>query len=206
MKSYIHFIRHGITEGNAKKWYYGWTDVPLLPEGVAALQNLCAQGIYPPLLDADCYTSGMVRTEQTFQVIYGDAPHRALPHMKEINFGDWERLTFEELKSDPHFDTWINDKTGTVAYPGGESLSTFAVRIGQGLTELLALHHLKELSHSADNQDAVSILVCHGGVIAASMENMFPNEKETFWQWVPDPGHGYTVYLKDGKPESYEPI
>jgi len=50
MKSYIHFIRHGITEGNAKKWYYGWTDVPLLPEGVAALQNLCAQCIYPPLL------------------------------------------------------------------------------------------------------------------------------------------------------------
>ena len=66
-KSYIHFIRHGLTEGNLRRWYYGSTDIPLAPEGFAALESLRDAGIYPELGDADCYTSGMLRTEQTFR-------------------------------------------------------------------------------------------------------------------------------------------
>ena len=98
MKSYIHFIRHGVTEGNANRWFYGWADVNLLPEGVEELKRLRDAGTYPPLLDADCYTSGMCRTEQTFEIIYGDVPHRQIPAMKELNFGQWECKTWEELK------------------------------------------------------------------------------------------------------------
>ena len=45
MKSYIHFIRHGITEGNQKGWYYGSLDIPLTEEGVAALKTLKEQKI-----------------------------------------------------------------------------------------------------------------------------------------------------------------
>lgn len=98
-KSYIHFIRHGLTEGNLRRWYYGSTDIPLAPEGFAALESLRDAGIYPELGDADCYTSGMLRTEQTFQTIYGDVPHKALPLMKEMNFGTCECKTFDELKT-----------------------------------------------------------------------------------------------------------
>ena len=47
MKSCIHFIRHGLTEGNTKKWFYGWADVPLLAEGIAALEELKKEGLYP---------------------------------------------------------------------------------------------------------------------------------------------------------------
>ena len=70
MKSYIHFIRHGITEGNLKGWYYGNLDVPLAPEGFAKLEELKSQDIYPSASGADCYTSGLLRTEQTFTAIY----------------------------------------------------------------------------------------------------------------------------------------
>ena len=87
MKSYIHFIRHGITEGNQKGWYYGSLDIPLTEEGVAALKTLKEQKIYPPLDHADCYTSGLRRTEETFCTIYGDVPHKALPLLQEMNFG-----------------------------------------------------------------------------------------------------------------------
>lgn len=206
MKSYIHFIRHGITEGNTSRWYYGWSDIPLLPEGIEELTSLRDQGIYPPLLEADCYTSGMLRTEQTFQVIYGDVPHKTLPLMKEMNFGQWEMRTFEDLKSEPLFNTWMNDKTGNFAFPDGDSPVSFSARIAKGLTELRGLHRLKELSHRHNGRDAVSILVCHGGVIGNVMEQMFPGHRENFWQWIPDPGHGYTVYFDfvTGQPVSYE--
>lgn len=203
-KSYIHFIRHGLTEGNTRRWYYGWTDLPLLPEGVEALKGLRDAGIYPPLADADCYTSGMLRTEQTFQTIYGDVPHEVLPLMKEMNFGLCECRTFDEMKTMDFFDDWINDRTGTIAYPEGDSVETFHSRIRQGLKELLGYHRLKELSHRHDGQDAISILVCHGGVIAACMETMFSGERANFWEWIPDPGHGYTVYFKDSEPERYD--
>jgi alpha-ribazole phosphatase len=206
MKSYIHFIRHGLTEGNLRKWYYGWSDLPLAEEGVSALQNLRTQGVYPSLGDADCYTSGMLRTEQTLETIYGDIPHQTLPLMKEMNFGTWECKTFEELKSEPLFDTWMNDKDGTMVFPEGDSVITFYARIREGLSQLRGLHRMKELSHRHSGKDAVSLLVCHGGVIAASMENMFPHQRENFWQWIPEPGRGYTVYFQESEPVSYEVI
>ena len=36
-------IRHGITEGNARRLYYGAADIPLLPEGEEALRRLAAR-------------------------------------------------------------------------------------------------------------------------------------------------------------------
>lgn len=63
---------------------------------------------------------------------------------------------------------------------------------------------MKELSHRHSGKDAVSILVCHGGVIAASMEILFPQVQTTFWEWIPDPGHGYTVYFEESEPIKYE--
>ena len=43
----IHFIRHGITEGNLKRWHYGWADIPLAPEGMETLKRLREENIYP---------------------------------------------------------------------------------------------------------------------------------------------------------------
>lgn len=62
-----------------------------------------------------------------------------------------------------------------------------------------SLHRLKELSCRHNGNDAVSLVVCHGGVIAAAMEHYFPGERENFWQWIPDPGHGYTISFAGGK-------
>ena len=204
MKSYIHFIRHGVTEGNANRWFYGWADVNLLPEGREELQRLRDSGTYPPLLDADCYTSGMRRTEQTFEIIYGEVPHRQIPAMKELNFGQWECKTWEELKDIPGIINLLGDMNGTTEYPDGESPYGFRQRVLGGLEELRGYHRLKELSHRHSGQDAVSIMVCHGGVISGCMQHLFPNDKETYWNWLPQPGHGYTVYFEEGEPVSYE--
>ena len=39
MSSKILFLRHGITEGNKNKWFYGALDLPLLDEGKAEITD-----------------------------------------------------------------------------------------------------------------------------------------------------------------------
>ena len=48
MKTLV-LIRHGLTEGNVRRWYYGALDIPLCPEGEAALRKAAAAGLYPPV-------------------------------------------------------------------------------------------------------------------------------------------------------------
>lgn len=207
MRSYIHFIRHGITEGIINKWYYGSADLPLTDEGYEALRELMAEGIYPPLGDADCYTSGMLRADQTLKVIYGNVPFKAIPLLREMNFGSWECKTFNELQKEPEYEEWINNKEGSFTFPGGgDSVISFNERIQKGLKELCGYQRLKELSHRHSGKDAVSIMVCHGGTIAAAMEGWFPGDRENFWQWIPATGRGFTVEFKESEPFSYKAI
>lgn len=87
MNSTIYLIRHSTTSGNVGDWYYGALDVPLVPEGIEKLEKLKDEGIYPSPEDADIYTSGMLRTEQTLETIYGKVPHRVIEEFREYNFG-----------------------------------------------------------------------------------------------------------------------
>ncbi len=205
MGSYMYFIRHGITEGNQKNWYYGQMDIPLAPEGFALIKKLAGDGIYPSAEGADCYTSGLLRTEQTFATIYGDTPHEALPKLQEMNFGAWEGMSFAEIEAADtyrdEFNQWMSMGGDEILFnfPEGESVKDFHARIREGADELIGRHRLKELSCRHNGKDAVSILVCHGGVIAAIMETFFPGERESFWAWIPEPGHGYEVKLENGK-------
>lgn len=204
MKSKIHLIRHGITEGNLKKWFYGAAEVPLAPEGVEALKAQVEEGIYPRPEAADYYTSGMQRTEQTFRLIYGEQEHQQIEQLREMNFGEYERKTYQQLKDEADFSLWFNDKTGEVAAPGGESKMGFARRVLEGWKLVVGKHRLKELSVRHNGKTAETVIVCHGGVISAILESLFPSEKEHFYAWVPDPGHGYTLIMEDGEVTSYE--
>lgn len=205
MKSTIHLIRHGITEGNLKRWHYGWADIPLAKEGVENLKEMVSKNIYPRPKDANYYTSGMLRTEQTFKAIYGESKYEILPKLKEMNFGEFEKQTYDELKGDKRYQAWIDDKTGTVAIPGGESRVEFYNRVSEGFSELVGLHRLKELSHRHDREDADTVCVCHGGVISCIMMEQFGAADE-FLKWIPDPGRGYSITMKDGKCVEYVEI
>ena len=169
------------------------------------LRELAAQGIYPDDADAKCYTSGMLRTEQTFSLIYGDREHETFSPFREINFGDFEMKSYGELKDDPDYQTWISDTTGTLLPPGGESARDFQERVLEGFAELLQRQEerlknsLQEEREYSLKGKLLAIVVCHGGPIAAILQNAFPDEKENFYQWLPDPGHGYLLTVEDGE-------
>ena len=207
MASKIYLIRHGITEGNQKKWFYGASDIPLAEEGKEELRSLKEKDIYPEFPeDADLYTTGLLRTEQTFEILFGDKPHKAIGNLKEMGFGEYECKTYEELKEYEDFDKWAWDTTGDVKLPGAESKNEFAARIAEGIKELRGYHRLKELSHRHSGKDVVSVVVCHGGVIAAAMMQLFPEVNGNMWDWMPQPGYGYCVEFEEGEPTMYTKI
>lgn len=204
MNSRICLIRHGITEGNKNKLFYGHADIPLAEEGVNELKQLAGSGIYPDGSSAHFYTSGLKRTEQTLELIYGRQKHEVLEGLKELNFGDFEMKSYDELKELEEYKTWRADTEGRLAPPGGESLRAFYKRAVRGFEELKRRHMLNVLECRHSGTEAVSIAVCHGGTISAIMESICPRHEDNFYKWIPDPGHGYVICMKDAEVAAVE--
>jgi len=174
----IHFIRHGKTLANEKKLYCGSTDLPLSEIGRSEINELKGQGIYPA---ADIFfTSGLLRTKQTFEIIYTGAENIIIPEIAEFNFGIFEMKSYDDLKENADYLAWINDTTGNVLCPGGDSRNLFERRVMDGFDKII-------------NQTRTSsMVICHGGVIVTVMEKLFPGERN-FYEWQPEPGRGYVL-------------
>ena len=114
-----------------------------------------------------------------------------------MNFGDYEMKSHGELKVLDHYQTWKADKLGTLSPPNGESLQAFYKRIVRGFDDFKKKHMLKVLSMRHRSEEALSIVVCHGGTISAILESTYPKVKDNFYKWIPNPGHGYTLYMED---------
>lgn len=181
--SAVYLIRHGMTEANEKHLYCGSTDLPLSAAGVAALRTL-----HYDVKNAVYLTSGMQRTEQTLELLFGCVPHRREPRLREMDFGRFEMRGYEELKDDPAYQDWITGDNEGKAAPGGES--------GRGM-EKRALEAFFDCFPPARD----TVIVTHGGVIAAIMARLFPQEGKNRYEWQPRPGRGYAV-----TPDDYRPI
>lgn len=196
MRSKIHIIRHGTTEGNKKGWYYGDLDIPLLEEGIKDIEAKKAGGVYPEV-SGGFFTSGMTRTNQTLDLIYGKVERTHILELSELKFGIFEGKTYDEIKDQKEFNDWIYDEEGNIHVPGGDSRNSFRERVMKGLDKLISLHRLEELKYRHVEKEAESICVCHGGVIGCIMNEVFNDEKD-FLSWIPNQGEGYTLILDNG--------
>ena len=160
----IYLIRHGKTEANEKWLYCGSTDLPLSAAGRAELQNRFL-------------TSGMQRTNETLRILFGEVSYTADPRFREVDFGVFEMRSYEELKAVPEYQTWLNGDNEANIPPEGESGQQMKERVLQAF--------------SCIRED--TCLITHGGVIAAIMEHLFPEEKKDRYQWQPKPGCGYVL-------------
>lgn len=177
-------IRHGVTEGNMKKLYYGSTDIPLLPCSEMKLRRMAEGGGYPTA--PHYYTSGMLRTEQTFRALYGDIPHGVLRDMREIDFGDFEMKTYQELCNTKAYQAWITGDNEANVCPNGESGDQVTRRALRSLAPLIMR-----------GEDCV--IITHGGVIGGIMKHWFlaVNGRYSF---TPEPGTGFTVEFENRYP------
>ncbi len=172
----IYLIRHGKTFANENHLYCGSSDISLSENGKNELKMLK----YPVLENAVYITSGMKRTNETLQLLFGDVKFCTDENLKEIDFGDFELKSYEQLKTDDRYIKWISGDNNKNIAPNGESGSQMSKRV------------IKAFEKIADrNKNAV--VVTHGGVIAAIMAYLFPDEEKNMYQWQPKPGHGYII-------------
>lgn len=195
METTLYLIRHGDTEGTQKRLFYGSTDLPLAEEGRVQVRKLRERGIYPPATDAALFTSGMIRTEQTFELIYGDLHHSVVHELREIDLGHFEMTTVEEMLADEQGRAWLEGRRPTMDFPGGDSSEGFARRVEQGLSRIRKT--LRE-------RDVIAVL--HGAVIFTSMELLFPGVQENPWRWTPEPAGGYAVTFRGDLPQAYRAL
>ncbi|OED33301.1 histidine phosphatase family protein [Planococcus maritimus] len=135
----LHLIRHAPTAGNRRKAYIGWTDEPILPFEAQATHAT-------PLV----FGSDLLRCRQTAQSLFPNARYEADANLRELNFGDWEGKTYDDLQSIKRYREWIDDPLA-VQPPNGESFQQLAERIDRAI--------------GAFPEKGNFILVTHGGPI-----------------------------------------
>jgi probable phosphoglycerate mutase len=123
-------VRHGETARTAERRYSGRGHVPLTDRGLAQAAAVAARLAGVPL--AAVVTSPLERCVRTAEVIAGPAraPVVIDDDLIECDFGDWEGLTFREVR-----ERWP-DSTVT-APPGGEAMDAVALRVARAWARLL---------------------------------------------------------------------
>jgi alpha-ribazole phosphatase len=150
----VWLIRHALVDG-ADGRCYGKQDVPLSPDGIRQAQDLGRRLASESI--SHIYSSDLSRSVQTARILA--EPHRlqvqCLPELREIDFGDLEGLTFEEIeKCFPEvFQMWMTKPT-EIEFPNGESFAHMRRRVLDGFDSLLSRHL----------QQCIAV-VSHAGVI-----------------------------------------
>ncbi len=146
----IDLVRHGPVAGPAA--LYGWTDVMLQQSSPACLSWLSTQS-YQTIL-----TSPLQRCRQSAEA---QAKRLQLelviePELKEMNFGLWDGVPFDEQSSCWPAQQQFWQRPFAITPPEGESLTDFQKRV-------LSAFELHSSSHYEQHQQALWLV--HGGVI-----------------------------------------
>lgn len=230
MRISLHLVRHGRTLWNEERRYLGHEDQGILAEG--------REQLLPLREELRCrhfvriYCSDLLRCRQTLNVILSDSKRGAVPdddilgqfipgvrydpRLRELDFGDWEGKTYEDLKTDSLYRRWI-DNPAEVTPPSGESWEAFGSRVQAFLSGLYL--DVKELLHMEEAPDPLSqaeaeaeaearrgddgrgtlaegvdvLVVTHGGVIREMAAATVPDTE--FWATSVMPGEVLKLQL-----------
>ena len=158
-------IRHGETDWNAAGRWQGNAPVPLNEIGraqsVALGRYLASNGLRLAAL----YSSDLLRSWQTAQAIAEalGLPVQPEPRLREIDLGDWQGLTREEVL------TWDAERYAAyradwrnVPAPNGESRAALRARARAAFDDITSRHAGQTVG-----------LVTHGGTLGMLLESLF---------------------------------
>jgi broad specificity phosphatase PhoE len=150
----FYIVRHGETENNKAKRLSGWVDTPLTKKGLEPTRKVIAK--LSKLHIDEMYASDMGRAFITAYVVarglhFTKEIHRSAG-LREVSYGD-----AANMPSAKAYELYPKlDRDTQYTPPNGESLDHMQRRVFQTLDELNKRH-----------KDAVIVLVCHSGVMAA---------------------------------------
>ncbi|MFD1136038.1 histidine phosphatase family protein [Paenibacillus urinalis] len=198
----LYLVRHGRTLWNMEKRYLGHTDVSLLNSAVSELKPLTLQMEHEGLAFQYVFISDLTRTMQTLQII---APHlvgtAVMDHrIREYHFGDWEGSTYDMLKDNPTYRSWI-DHPERITPPGAEPFTAFEERISQFVeSRLLPILVKKDGMEPSTGHTQLDIaypkvlIVTHGGVIR-QLVSAYVQDRD-FNSVMPGPGEMQVLRLR----------
>lgn len=168
----LFLVRHGETLWNHALRYQGHTDISLSESGIEQARALARR--LKSIQFAGFYSSDLRRAYDTACILA--EPHGAevqrMPELREINFGDWEGLTREEIiRLYPEISRqWWSQPLET-RLPGGETLEEVADRSVRGLQTIAARH-----------PDDQVLVAAHGGAIRASVARLMRMDLNQYWR------------------------
>ena len=155
MANKIYLIRHGETENAQEMRYKGNINVPLSQNGTRQI-GMLADFLEQHAVLNFVYSSPLSRAQNSAEIIaqrYHIQPI-ILSQLREIDFGAWEGMTFEEVqeKYPDEFDVWANDPLlqGPV---NGETIPQVRDRVMEAMDQILA-----------NNKNQNIAVVAHGAV------------------------------------------
>ncbi len=168
-------IRHGQTDWNLAQRFQGQSDIPLNQTGRQQAQAL-AERLAAVSFEA-AYCSDLQRAVETAEIICkrGSCAPGFHPdvRLREVNFGDWEGLTYDQIKvAHPRaLADWEKDIYKN-APPHGETLEELTARVRSILDELRAGHAGQTV-----------LIVAHGGVLQTLICLALNLPPTMYWQF-----------------------
>ena len=175
-------LRHGKTRGNLENRYNGRTDDPLCEEGIAEAE---AAERHPEI--PFVYASPMRRAQQTARIFFPNAEIKTVQDLREMDFGDFEGRTAEEMAQDPAYRTWVAGGCVDVC-PNGEGVAEFAKRASAAFVACIADAILR-------GETRIGVAV-HGGVIMAAMY-AFSGSNQPYNDWYVRNCAGYEITIDE---------
>lgn len=151
----IYLIRHGLPEfPDGRRQCIGSTDLPLSGEGMLQASEM-ARAL--PTVSA-VFSSPLTRAMETARVIRPD--FTILDGLRELDYGQWEGLTFPEIRRDYPELYAARARDLSLQPPGAESREAGLARFSAAMEE------------AARRSSGDLAVVAHGGIIALFLEHI----------------------------------
>ena len=174
----ITIFRHNKTAENIRKSYLGKTDISIC--------DYSAQEIFPNV--EKVYVSGLRRTAQTANIIFPNAKTIASTCFNEMDFGEFECKTYQELSGNANYQAWLNSNCKK-SFGGVENFDAFVKKCSCAFQEIIT-QNLNTCDHL--------YFVLHGGTIMAICHDL--SEPHTdYFNWHIKCGAKLEFTYKDSK-------
>jgi alpha-ribazole phosphatase len=148
-------VRHGALVEEARNRCYGALDFALSETGRAQMARAAEYLAKEPL--TAIHTSSLSRAVESARIIAAPSstPIHIVPDLREMNFGDLEGLTYDDIaaRHPDIYRRWMDAPT-EVLFPNGESFCEMRARVLRAFAAI-----------QAESEGQTVAIVTHGGVI-----------------------------------------
>lgn len=168
----LYFVRHGETEANNKKLYYGRMDINLTTQGITQAEKI--SGLLGNIDFDRVYVSEKKRALKTARIIIKDTSKKFIVdrRINEMDMGEFEGKSYQNIEKlyPEEWKIWCSDWKNAIP-PGGESYVQFYLRVKHFMDYLITL--------KCEN----ILIVTHSGVIRSVYCYVLNNNLDFFWKF-----------------------